>query len=197
MYENIKENIVPYIGEIRMFTGLRPPKGWLFCEGQLLDVAKYTPLAALVGKRWGGDGKAKFGLPDLRGRVPVHQGKGPGLSERPFGQMGGEDEVVLEAAHIPDHAHALMATAEPATASVPGPGVLHAAATLKAGSTAGLKVSAYVDEIQGGTLRTLHRESIGMSGGTLSGVRPHTNLMRSLPVHFIISCEGIYPTRPW
>ncbi len=184
-----------YIGEIRLFAGKSPPKNWLFCEGQLLNVGNYQALAGAIGARWGGDGRTTFGLPDLRGRVPVHQGHGPGLSQRVFAEKGGEDDVVLTAAHVPAHTHALMATAEAATSNVPGPTLIHATATMKAGSAAGLKASAYVDDTRGSTLRTLHRESIGMSGGTLSGVRAHTNVMRSLPVHFIICCVGLFPIR--
>ena len=104
----------PYIGEIRMFAGNFPPAGWMFCEGQLLPISENETLFQLIGTTYGGDGQSTFALPDLRGRVPIHQGNGFILAE-----TGGVEEVTLTSQQIPSHSHALLAST--AVGSAPGP----------------------------------------------------------------------------
>lgn len=95
----------PYVGEIRMFAGNFAPTGWMFCEGQLLPIAENETLVQLIGTTYGGDGQSTFALPDLRGRIPIHQGNGVILAE-----TGGAEEITLTVAQIPAHSHALLGT---------------------------------------------------------------------------------------
>src|SRR2546430_10027020 len=105
----------PYVGEIRMFAGYFAPAGWMFCEGQLLPISEYETLFNLIGTTYGGDGQSTFALPDLRGRVPLHQGSGFTLAEN-----GGVETVTLTVAQIPSHSHAFLATNASADATAPG-----------------------------------------------------------------------------
>lgn len=109
----------PFIGEIRMFGFGRTPIGWQACDGSLLKISDYETLYVLVGTTYGGDGQTTFGVPDLRGRVPVHQGQGPNLTNRPLGQGGGTETVTLTEAQLPSHSHGLLATTAAATSNVP------------------------------------------------------------------------------
>src|SRR5688572_29246764 len=104
----------PFVGEIRMFAGNFAPAGWEFCQGQLIVIAENEALFQLIGTTYGGDGEFTFGLPDLRGRVPIHQGSGFTI-----GQNGGVEQVTLQTQQIPAHAHTLLATDNLASASVP------------------------------------------------------------------------------
>ena len=105
----------PYVGEIRMFAGNFAPAGWMFCEGQLLPISENETLFQLIGTTYGGDGQSTFALPDLRGRLPLHQGNGFSLAE-----AGGVEDVTLTVSQIPAHTHPLLASASPASASSPG-----------------------------------------------------------------------------
>src|SRR4028118_1483110 len=109
----------PYIGEIRMFAGNFPPLGWLFCEGQLLPISENEALFQLIGTTYGGDGESTFGLPDLRGRLPIHQGNGFVLAE-----TGGAEEITLTVNQIPPHPHPLPASINPASGTAPSSNVL-------------------------------------------------------------------------
>ena len=120
----------PFIGEIRMFAGNFAPVGWLFCDGSLLDISTFDTLFALIGTTYGGDGQSTFALPDLRGRVPIHQG--PGFAQ---GQMGGEETVTLTVAQLPAHGHSPQANSNPGTASSPA-GAVWANSTLSQYSNA-------------------------------------------------------------
>src|SRR5512146_1179478 len=104
----------PYVGEIRMFAGNFAPAGWMFCEGQLLPISEWETLFNLIGTTYGGDGQSTFGLPDLRGRIPVHAGAGFTLAE-----TGGVESVTLTVSQIPAHSHALMGTSSFATTTSP------------------------------------------------------------------------------
>src|ERR1700674_437779 len=104
----------PFIGEIRMFAGNFAPVGWLFCDGSLQNISTFDTLFALIGTTYGGDGQSTFALPDLSGRVPIHQG--PGFAQ---GQMGGEEKVTLTVAQLPAHGHSPQANSNPGTASSP------------------------------------------------------------------------------
>lgn len=121
----------PFVAEIRLFAGNFAPTGWAFCNGQLMSISQNTALFALIGTYYGGDGKATFALPDLRDRVPVHQGQGPGLSERHVGEAGGASRVSLTLAELPAHVHPasdLPATTNRATGAVPAAGGRYATA---------------------------------------------------------------------
>jgi microcystin-dependent protein len=93
----------PFVGEIRMFAGNFAPRGWAFCNGQLIPISQNTALFSLLGTTYGGDGRSTFALPDLRGRVPLHAGQGSGLSDYPLGSRGGSEQVVLTTAQLPAH----------------------------------------------------------------------------------------------
>ena len=99
----------PFTAEIRIFAGNFAPRGWAFCNGQLLPIGQYTALFSLLGTIYGGDGRTSFGLPNLQGRVPMHWGTGPGLTSRRVGEVGGSESVVLTEGHLPSHTHVVRA----------------------------------------------------------------------------------------
>ncbi|MGG6242055.1 phage tail protein [Nodosilinea sp. AN01ver1] len=100
----------PFVGEIRMFAGNFAPRGWAFCNGQLLPISQNTALFSLIGTIYGGDGRVTFALPDLQGRIPLHAGQGAGLSNYPLGSRGGVEQVALTTEQLPAHSHALLAS---------------------------------------------------------------------------------------
>jgi microcystin-dependent protein len=104
----------PYVGEIRMFAGNFAPAGWMFCEGQLLPISENETLFNLIGTTYGGDGQSTFGLPDLRGRLPIHQGNGFILAE-----TGGAEEITLTMQQIAGHSHPLLTSTGPASSNTP------------------------------------------------------------------------------
>ena len=163
----------PYIGEIRMFGGNFAPAGWMFCEGQLLPISEYEALFNLIGTTYGGDGQQTFGLPDLRGRVPVHQG--PGFF---IGQRAGVENVTLTTNQIPAHTHAERANVNAGNSASPGGAV-------PAESKAGLPqyAAAGTDAMNPG--------AIALSGNS----QPHSNLMPFLAVSYIISLFGVFPSQ--
>ncbi|MBX9806770.1 MAG: tail fiber protein [Flavobacteriaceae bacterium] len=163
----------PYVGEIRMFAGNFAPAGWMFCEGQLLPIAENETLFQLIGTTYGGDGQSTFALPDLRGRIPIHQGNGFILAE-----TGGVEEVTLTANQIPAHTHPLLATTDIANSGNPGNALLSSTATgnkIYAEATANIAVN-------------------NNSIATVGGSQPHTNFQPYLCVDFIISLFGIFPS---
>jgi microcystin-dependent protein len=164
----------PYVGEIRIFAGNFAPVGWMFCEGQLLPISENETLFQLIGTTYGGDGQSTFALPDLRGRLPQHQGNGFILAE-----TGGAEEITLTVSQIPAHTHQLLATRDVGISTSPSQQVL-AAAT-------GATTSAYGDDAP---LTTLAAQTVGPVGGS----QPHTNFQPYLGVNFIISLFGIFPT---
>ena len=161
----------PYVGEIRMFAGIFEPAGWMFCEGQLLPISENETLFQLIGTTYGGDGEETFGLPDLRGRLPLHQGNGFILAE-----SGGAEEVTLTVNQIPAHTHALIASNDIPNQLVPTNNVTGQAATKihRAGSPSVF----------------LNPNSVTPVGGS----QPHTNFQPYLCVNFIISLFGIFPS---
>lgn len=161
-----------------MFAGNFAPRGWAFCDGQLLAVSQNDALFSLLGTIYGGDGRTTFGLPDLRGRIPIHAGHGPGLSERRLGAKGGAEKVTLTVNQLPSHGHRLQAVDETAVEVNPSGRML--------GRT-GIG-DLYVNI---GDVAIMNTESITKVGGS----RSHTNLMPFLCVHFIIALVGIYPSR--
>jgi len=167
----------PFVGEIRMFAGNFAPRGWAFCDGQLLAINQNDALFSLFGTIYGGDGRTTFGLPDLRGRVPVHAGSGPGLSTVNIGHKGGVENETLTVAQLPSHSH----TAQGQSAS--------AGSTRPAGSgVARPDRNLYRDS---GTAVAMNAAAVTSVGGS----RSHTNLQPFLCVHFIVALFGIYPSR--
>lgn len=163
----------PYVGEIRMFAGNFAPAGWSFCEGQLLPISENETLFQLIGTTYGGDGESTFALPDLRGRIPIHQGNGFILAE-----TGGVEEVTLTTQQIPSHSHSLVATTDLANSASPANAYLSTTATgNKIYSTAAPSVA-------------LNPQEIIATGGN----QPHSNFQPYLCVDFIISLYGIFPS---
>lgn len=167
----------PFIGEIRMFAGNYAPRDWAFCDNSLIPVNENSVLFSLLGNRYGGDGRNTFALPDMRGRLPVHQGTGPGLTPRSLGERLGVEEVTLLEAQLPNHTHQLCGSTDPALSVMPQGMVLATGQQLYA-ATSSRPVSMSTDQI-------------GNSGGT----QPHDNLMPFLCINFIIALQGIYPDR--
>lgn len=161
----------PYVGEIRMFAGNFAPAGWMFCEGQLLPISENETLFNLIGTTYGGDGQSTFALPDLRGRIPIHQGNGFILAE-----TGGVEEVTLTTAQIPIHTHPELATQSAGSSSNPGGGVLSK-------PTPNIYNSIASNQVAMSPLAIL---------GT-GGSQPHTNFQPYLCIDFIISLFGIFP----
>lgn len=170
----------PYVGEILLFAGNFAPVGWAFCDGRLLSIAEYETLFALIGTTYGGDGQSTFALPDLRGRVPIHQGQGPGLSPRVIGQTGGVEQVSLTPSQLPAHRHALRASSATASSSAGVSGSLLAtpASTKLYGITPG-----------GGSVMAV--SALSASGNS----QPHNNMAPSLGLNHIISLFGVFPSQ--
>lgn len=168
----------PFVGEIRMFAGNFAPRGWAFCDGQLLAVSQNDALFSLFGTIYGGDGRTTFGLPDLRGRVPVHAGTGPGLSPRRLGAKGGEEHVTLTVNQMASHTHAINASTTAATGNSP--------------QDALIGESPSIDLFSESSPST----ALGATATTaVGGSQQHTNIMPFLCVHFIVALFGIYPSR--
>jgi microcystin-dependent protein len=168
----------PFIAQIMLFGGNFAPRGWAFCDGQLLPISNHQALFSLIGTTYGGDGRTTFALPDLRGRVPCHAGTGPGLSPRQIGQRFGEEDVTLSEANMPVHSHALQTAAS---------GALD-----PRGQAGGSLGPAQIYVGSGETPNTaLNAASIGTSGGS----QAHDNMQPTLCINYIIALEGIFPPR--
>ena len=164
----------PYVGEIRMFAGNFAPAGWMFCEGQLLPISENETLFQLIGTTYGGDGQSTFALPDLRGRIPIHQGNGFILAE-----TGGAEEITLTVNQIPAHTHPALGSSSTASSNSPTnnvPGRVTIAGVFPYGTD--------------GPFGPLSPLSIGPTGGS----QPHSNFQPYLCVDFIISLFGIFPS---
>jgi len=173
----------PYIGEIRLFAFPRVPYSWVACNGQLLSIAQYDALFSVIGTTYGGDGMTTFGVPDLRGRVPICYGQGPGLSNRNLGEMSGTEQVTLISTQLAVHGHPLTSTVNAATTPTPGTTVHLATATPST-------TRAYAPTANVATYEVLAPESVLPTGGNGS----HANMMPSLVMNFCMSTEGIYPS---
>ena len=171
----------PFVGEIRMFGFGRAPRGWAACDGQLLPISQYDTLFSLLGTTYGGDGQTTFALPDLRGRVPLHQGTGPGLSTHPIGQAGGAETETLTASQIPQHTHTAFATSAAATA----PALDGLVPATVAGDTM------YATDITGLPPFAANVQSIASNAGG----QAHNNLMPTLTVQFCMALFGLYPSQ--
>lgn len=168
----------PFVGEIIMFGGNFSIRGWALCDGQLLSLNQNQALFSLLGTTYGGDGRTTFGLPDMRGRVPLHQGSGPGLSPRNIGAKIGAEDATISANEMPAHRHGFIASTQP---------------PLNQGPDGALVGQPTNDPIYGpGTPPdTFDASAIGDSG---SG-NEHPNLMPTQCVSFLISLSGVYPSR--
>lgn len=167
----------PYVGEIRMFAGNFAPAGWAFCNGSLMPIAENETLFNLIGTTYGGDGQQTFALPDLRGRLPMHQGGGPGLSPRVIGELGGSETVTLTSAQMPMHSHALRAASSLASLGAPV-GTVLAKTSANSYDTAQPSVP-------------MAASAIPVAGGS----QPHTNMAPYCAVNYIISLFGIFPSQ--
>jgi microcystin-dependent protein len=168
----------PFVGEVRMFGGNFAPAGWAFCQGQLMPISENDTLFNLIGTIYGGDGQETFGLPDLQGRVPVHMGQGPGISQTyQIGQVAGVESVTLNVNQIPIHNHAVVASNDLANSNSPNSSIL-------AQST---QVLMYTQDTAN---KFMAPTALSPAGGS----QPHENMQPYLVISFIISLFGVYPS---
>lgn len=171
----------PFVAEIRIFPFNFAPKGWAWCDGQLLPLSQNTALFSLLGTTYGGDGRSTFALPDLRGRTPLGWGQGPGLSPRDLGEMGGVSTVSLLESEIPAHSHSLNGTSAAGTQGSP-------AGALWARSRHGRTV----ERLYAATAGNLMNDSaLAVTGGDA----PHDNRQPYLTLYFAIALQGVFPPR--
>jgi microcystin-dependent protein len=171
----------PFVAEIRLYAGATPPKGWALCDGQVLPIQGNAALHSLLGNRFGGDGVKTFALPDLRGRVPLHHGQGPGLTDRPLGQQGGEAATYLKPDELPAHTHAAQCAGVAGSASPAG----QVWATAAGPTPEGTLLYANVPDTP------MSAALVGATGGG----QPHNNMQPSLALNFIIALQGTFPPR--
>jgi microcystin-dependent protein len=169
----------PFVAEIRIFPFNFAPKGWAFCDGQLLPISQNTALFSLLGTTYGGNGKSNFALPDLQGNAPMHPGQGPGLSLHDLGETGGSETVTLLQSEIPVHSHAVNASAADGTTGSP-----HGQLVAK-----GVGVNMYTTSFNA---TALNPNAVGPVGGD----QPHNNMQPYLTLNFNIALQGVFPPRP-
>jgi len=162
----------PYIGEIRIFAGNYAPAGWMFCEGQTLPISEFDTLFTLIGTTYGGDGESDFMLPDLRGRIPMHQGNGFVAAEQ-----GGAEEITLTNQQMPVHTHAFLASASGGTLNSPANALTAASSTIDLYRETSPSVALAPNAI-----------------GPVGGQQPHTNFQPYLCLNYILSLYGIFPS---
>lgn len=168
----------PYIGEIRMFAGTYAPKNWSYCDGQVIPISQYDALYSLLGTTYGGDGRTTFGLPDLRGRIPLGDGQNP-VSSTTYnrGQMGGQEQVTLKTENMPSHTHAVMASDDSGSQGEPMQGFFGVANG----------IDAYAEPNNNEV--PLNSDVTGLTGDA----NPVEIMQPTLCIHFIIALQGIYP----
>ena len=171
----------PYIGEVIMFAGNFAPRGWAFCDGQMLSISQNTALFSLLGTTYGGDGRTTFGLPDLRGRVPMHAGQGPGLTPRALGEKGGEEQVTLTEAQIPAHRHHVHVLNGQGDAPTPAN---------KVPAIEGKSDKDYGD-LPNPADATFDPGCVSQTGGG----QPHDNMPPYKCINYIIALQGTFPSR--
>jgi len=173
----------PYIGEIRMFGGSFAPAGWAMCQGQLMPISENDTLFNLIGTTYGGDGQETFGIPDLQGRLPVHQGTGPGLSTQIIGEKAGTESVTLSTAQIPVHNHLPLAANGLGTTASPANAIFS--------NCSSTNVNTYFAPFDSNQPQVqLNNNTIGPTGGS----QPHENIQPTLCITYIISLFGVYPS---
>jgi microcystin-dependent protein len=169
----------PYVGEIRMFGGNFAPAGWAFCSGQLMPISENETLFQLIGTTYGGDGQETFGIPDLQGRMPIHMGQGPGLSQNyQIGEKAGSEQVTISLNQLPTHNHSWLASNDPSNSLIPTSNMV----------STPLNITPY---FSGAASVPLNAQSLQPIGGS----QPHDNMMPYLVVSFIISLFGIFPSQ--
>jgi microcystin-dependent protein len=170
----------PFIGEIRMFAGNFPPQGWAFCDGQLLPISGNESLFSLFGTTYGGNGQTTFGVPDLRGRIPLHRGQGPGVGGRLIGEKSGTETVALTSPQLASHTHNVFASTGPTSNAVGPEGAV-------TGDTGAAQIYAAPSS-----------PPIAMDAGAVSNVgggQPHENMAPYLAIRFIVALFGIFPSQ--
>ena len=172
-----------YVGEIRLFAFPRIPDGWLACSGQILSIGDYDLLYSLIGPTYGGDGRTTFALPDLRGRVPIAFGQGPGLPAYVLGQFGGEETHTLIGPELASHSHGMTSAMIAATTEVPGTQV-HLATPVPAGK------NLYAPSANAAPYTVMSPKSVQHTGGNAA----HNNVMPTLAMNFCIAYVGVYPS---
>lgn len=170
----------PFLGEIKMFGGNFAPRSYSFCNGQLVSIAQNTALFSLLGTTFGGDGQTTFGLPDLRGRVPIHQGQGPGLSPYVMGQVSGAETVTLLSSQLPAHNHTVTCSTGGGNAVAPANNFWASEPNAEAASFSNAAANT-----------AMSPAAIGLSGGG----QAHDNMAPFLCLSFIIAVEGVFPSR--
>src|SRR5450432_3402520 len=173
----------PFVAEIRIFPFNFAPKGWAFCDGQILPLSQNTALFSLLGTTYGGDGKSDFALPDMQGNVPMHPGQGPGLSLHDLGETGGSDTVSLLESEIPGHSHTMMSLPAPANRTAPAGNSLARVAGLK---------GPYVPASPAPATTPMSQDAVAPAGGDL----PHNNMQPYLTLSFCNAMQGVFPSRP-
>ena len=171
----------PFVAEIRIFPFNFAPKGWAFCDGQLLPLSQNTALFSLLGTTYGGDGKSTFALPNMQGNAPMHPGQGPGLSLHDLGETGGSETVTLLESEIPAHSHALMASTTSSTKPAPADNAL---TRIQSGATPYVAAA-------GAPLVTFSDQALAPAGGD----QPHNNMQPYLTLNFCIALQGVFPPR--
>ena len=178
----------PFLAEIKVFAGNFAPRGWALCEGQILPINQNQSLFSLLGTTYGGDGRTTFGLPDLRGRIAMHEGQGPGLSNHTLGSKFGTENETLTINQLPSHNHPATSTTEIAVNTSTGEEGIgngqHATSHLNAFST-----TATDNKYLGSNSSSV--STVGNTGGNQS----HTNVQPILAVNYIIALQGTYPSR--
>ena len=168
----------PFIGQIMVFAGNFAPQGWAQCNGQLMPISQYDTLFSLIGTTYGGDGQTTFALPDLRSRVPIHQGQGAGPSAYSLGENGGVEAVTLLSSQMPVHSHPAMGNSDAGTSSDPTDGVWASGPT-----------NTYIAGASANT--NMDPTAISGSGGS----QPHDNMLPFMTLNFCIALEGLWPSQ--
>lgn len=169
----------PFVAEIRIFPFNFAPKGWAWCDGQLLPLSQNTALFSLLGTTYGGNGKSNFALPDLQGRAPMHPGQGPGLSLHDLGETGGSETVTLLESEIPSHSHTFRVSGQEAESPAPAGNVLATSQGPKIYNT--------------GTFPVVNMNATALAPA--GGDAPHNNMMPYLTFYFCIALQGVFPPR--